>query len=124
MFLLSGRCRLRHQNFRLMGASTVFGQTMVVVNDARVAIDMLDKHGAIYSDRPSIPMGGELVGWKNTLVLVPYGERHRTYRRLAHQLFGNSATMKAFHPVEEVETHRFLKRLLASPDAFSNHIRK
>ncbi|KAK7438570.1 hypothetical protein VKT23_017905 [Stygiomarasmius scandens] len=102
----------------------VFGQTIVVVNDADLAKDMLDKHSAIYSDRPSIPMGGELVGWKNTLVLVPYGERHRNYRRLAHQLFGNGATMKAFHPVEEVETHRFLKRLLASPDAFSKHIRK
>ncbi|KAF5368055.1 hypothetical protein D9758_004476 [Tetrapyrgos nigripes] len=107
-----------------ISSASVFGQTIVVVNDAQVAVDMLDKHSAIYSDRPSIPMGGELVGWKNTLVLVPYGERFRSYRRLAHQLFGNAATMKAFHPVEEVETHRFLKRLLASPDAFSKHIRK
>lgn len=77
---------------------------------------MLEKHGAIYSDRPAIPMGGmdtcfcvvlffscflgEMVGWKNTLVLLPYGERFRTYRRLAHQLFGSSASMKSFHPVE------------------------
>ena len=69
-------------------------------------------------------MGGELCGWKNTLVLTPYGERFRNYRRLAHQLFGNAATMKSFHPVEELETHRFLKRLLSRPAEFSDHIRK
>lgn len=43
-----------------------------------------------------------MVGWKNTLVLLPYGERFRTYRRLAHQLFGSSASMKGFHPVEVI----------------------
>jgi cytochrome P450 len=71
-----------------------------------------------------IPMGGELVGWKNTLVLLPYGDRFRSYRRLAHQLFGNTIAMKTFHPVEELETHRFLKRLLLRPAEFSDHIRK
>ena len=85
---------------------------------------MLDKHGSVFSDRPIIPMGGELVGWKNTLVLVPYGERFRNYRRLAHQLFGNASLMKGFHPIEELETHRFLKRLLANPEGFSEHVRK
>ncbi|EEB92377.1 hypothetical protein MPER_09122, partial [Moniliophthora perniciosa FA553] len=103
---------------------TVFGQNIVVLNSAKLAVDMLDKQGAIYSDRPVIPMGGELVGWKNTLVLVPYSQRFRNYRRLAHQLFGNAQLMKGFHPIEELETHRFLKRLLAKPDSFQDHIRK
>jgi len=55
---------------------------------------------------------------------VPYGERFRNYRRLAHELFGNAVRMKSFHPVEELETHRFLKRLLSKPAGFSDHIRK
>lgn len=101
----------------------VFGQRMVIVNSAEVAVDMLDKKGSIYSDRPVIPMG-ELVGWKNTLVLLPYGARFRSFRRMAHQLFGNQATMKQFHPEEEKETRRFLKRLLIKPSDLGEHIRK
>ncbi len=41
-------------------------------------------------------MGGELIGWKNSLGLMSYGPRFRNFRRLAHQLFGNNATMKPF----------------------------
>ncbi|KAK0194305.1 cytochrome P450 [Armillaria mellea] len=101
-----------------------FGQRLIVLNSEKIAVDLLDKKSSIYSDRPTIPMGGELVGWKNALVLVPYGKRFRNYRRLAHQLFGNQATMKQFLPVEERETHRFLKRVLARPENLEQHIRK
>jgi cytochrome P450 len=112
------------EQYGKLASLTVFGQNLIILNSASIAREMLDKNSAIYSDRPMVPMGGELCGWKNTLVLVPYGERFRSYRKLAHQLFGNAATMKSFHPVEELETHRFLKRLLSRPAEFSDHIRK
>ncbi|KAF9026841.1 cytochrome P450 [Hymenopellis radicata] len=102
----------------------ILGQRILVINSARVAVDLLEKRGSIYSDRPTSPMGGELVGWKNTLVLLKYGPRFRAGRRMAHQLFGNHATMKKFHPVEELETRRFLKRLLVKPTELDAHIRK
>ena len=85
---------------------------------------MLERKGSIYSDRPVMQMGGELVGWKNTLVLLPYGERFRNSRRLAHKLFGTHSTMKQFLPVEEKETRKLLARLLDRPERFSEHIRK
>jgi hypothetical protein len=69
-------------------------------------------------------MGGELVGWKNTLVLIPYGDRFRNSRRLAHSLFGSKTTMAKFEPLEELETHRFLQRLAATPDDLQAHVRK
>lgn len=85
---------------------------------------MLEKKGSIYSDRPVIPMGGELVGWKNTLALVPYGDRFRNYRKLSHQLIGSNASMSQFYPIEEAETHKFLKRLLTKPGDLSDHVRR
>ncbi|KAJ7503304.1 cytochrome P450 [Mycena galericulata] len=103
---------------------SVFGQQLTIINSAQVAMDLLDKKGSIYSDRPVVPMGGELVGWKNTLGLTPYGDRFRNYRRLAHSLFGSKSTMANFEPLEETETHRFVKRLLANPDGLKDHIRK
>jgi hypothetical protein len=85
---------------------------------------MLDKKSSIYSDRPVLQMSGELVGWKNTLVLLPYGDRLRSYRKMLHRLIGSRSAMKQFHPIEVVETQRFLRRVLAKPDDLPVHIRK
>jgi len=105
-------------------AVSVFGQHMIIVNSAKVAMEMLDKKSTIYSDRPVMQMGGELVGWKNTLVLIPYGDRFRNYRKLFHKVIGSHSAMSNFHPIEEKETHRFLKRTLENPQALANHVRR
>jgi len=85
---------------------------------------MLDKKSPIYSDRPVLQMAGELVGWKNTLVLLPYGDRFRRFRRFFHTVIGTRATMKRFYPVEQTETHGFLRRVLAKPADLAAHIRQ
>ncbi|KAK0436558.1 cytochrome P450 [Armillaria borealis] len=97
---------------------SILGQRIVVINSVQMAMTLLDKKSSISSDRPLVAMGGELIGWKNILGLMPYGPRFRNFRRLAHQLFGSNATDEA------VETHRFLKRISAKPEELSAHIRK
>jgi hypothetical protein len=103
---------------------TILGQPFVIVNSAQVAADMLDKKGTIYSDRPTLQMAGELVGWRDTLVLLPYGDRFRRYRRFFHKLIGSVAAMKQFHPVEEAEARRFICQVLDCPNKLSAHIRR
>ncbi|KAF5321043.1 hypothetical protein D9619_000276 [Psilocybe cf. subviscida] len=103
---------------------TVLGQTVIVLNSAQIARDMLDKKSAIYSDRPVLQMGGELVGWKNTMVLLPYGERFRHYRRLFHSVIGSPLAVKSFEPSEEIEARRFLRQVLLKPNELATHIRK
>ncbi|KAJ7755646.1 cytochrome P450 [Mycena maculata] len=103
---------------------TVLGQTLIIIGSAKVAVDLLDKRSAIYSDRPVCTMGGELVGWKNTLVLLPYGDRFRRFRRLFHNIIGSRTAIKQFLPIEELETRRFLRRVLAKPGDLPKHIRK
>ncbi|KAH9482477.1 Cytochrome P450 monooxygenase 208 [Psilocybe cubensis] len=102
---------------------TVLGQPVIILNSAKVARDMLDKKSAIYSDRPVLQMGGELVGWKNTMVLLPYGDRFRRYRRLFHSLIGSQSAVKRFYPAGELEARRFLRRLLIKPDDLSAQVR-
>jgi hypothetical protein len=48
---------------------------------------LADKKSSVYSDRPTMVMGTELVGWGRALALVPYGERLRSLRRLLHGKF-------------------------------------
>ncbi|KAJ7636278.1 cytochrome P450, partial [Roridomyces roridus] len=93
-----------------MCSVNVLGQQITIINSAKIAFDL--------------PLGGEMIGWKDTLVLMPYGDRFRNFRRLAHSLFGSRSTMASFEPLEEVETHRFLKRLYKTPDDFQDHIGK
>jgi hypothetical protein len=102
----------------------VFGQRIVIINSAEVATDLLDRRGAIYSSRPVLQMGGEMVGWKETFILLRYGERLRNSRRLAHQLFGTQKTVKQFHSVMDREGQKYLARVVKNPDRFLEYIQK
>jgi hypothetical protein len=102
---------------------TILGQTIVILNSVQMAIDLLDKKSSNYSDRPILQMGGELCGWKDTLVLVPYGQRFRNYRKNFHRTIGSHSAMKQYLPWEEHETHRFLQRVLAKPEELYQHVR-
>ncbi|EAU84014.2 cytochrome P450 [Coprinopsis cinerea okayama7 len=103
---------------------SIFGQEIVILNSMKAAVEMLDKKSLNYSDRPVMEMGGELVGWKNALVLTPYGDRFRRFRKMFHQLIGTHASMAHFHSVEEEETQEFLRALLRDPSNFVQHIRQ
>ncbi|KAJ3522356.1 hypothetical protein NM688_g8885 [Phlebia brevispora] len=101
----------------------LFGQTMIILNSPKVAVEMLERKSSIYSDRPRMEFGGEMVGWNQTLVLTPYGERFRSYRRFVHQLIGGKQQIKRFHSLMESESRKFLKRLLHTPEQVQAHIR-
>lgn len=85
---------------------------------------MLDKKSRIYSDRPTIAMCGELMGWKDTLGLLPYGQRFRNYRKMFHQAIGTYDAINKFLHVEEMETRRFLKHIQTKPEELESHIQK
>ena len=102
----------------------LLGQPMIILNSAKHSIALLDKRSNIYSDRPVLMMGGELVGLKYTLVLTPYGRRFREYRRFIAKLIGGPTQIDDHLPLEEHETKRFLKRILKDPEHVADHIRK
>ncbi|KAG0699195.1 cytochrome P450 [Suillus ampliporus] len=102
----------------------VLGQHMFVLNSLKTTVEMLDKKSNVYSDRAIFPMSGELMGYKHTLGHASYGERFRLYRKNIHRIIGSRAAFSVYDPVEEIETHRFLKSVLAKPDQLQAHIRR
>ena len=38
----------------------VFGQHIIILNEKRLAFELLDKRSSIYSDRPTMIFGGEM----------------------------------------------------------------
>lgn len=102
----------------------LLGQPLVILNAAKHAIALLEKRSEIYSDRPILTVSCELVGWKYSLALSPYGERFREYRRFIARWIGGHVQIEKHHDLVQYETNRFLMRLLDDPDNFAGHIRK
>ncbi|GAW07580.1 cytochrome p450 [Lentinula edodes] len=57
----------------------VAGTSIVVMNSAEVAEELLDQHSAIHSDRPRLVMVNELMGWNFSFGLMAYGARNGNY---------------------------------------------
>ncbi|KAJ7196390.1 cytochrome P450 [Mycena pura] len=108
-----------------LSSVTLLGQPIIIVNSA-AAMEQLDSRGSVFSARPRLPMAGELVGYDQTLVLVPSGPRFRVFRKHFAKLIGTRGVVSQFIPLVEDEARRFLKRLLLKPgaDRISAHVRK
>lgn len=55
--------------------------------------------------------------------ILPYDKVHRYHRKLAHVMIGTERTIAPYTELQEVETHRFLLRVLEKPEGFLDHIR-
>jgi hypothetical protein len=103
---------------------TVLRQTMIIFNSVKVAEDLLDVRGAIFSDRPVIPMGGELCAFNNALTLSQYGDRVRRERKLFHRLFGTHLATTRFAPLISTEIHKLLRNIALKPAGLIDEIRR
>ncbi|KAI9567804.1 cytochrome P450 [Boletus coccyginus] len=101
----------------------VVGQSLVFLNTPEVAFELMDKRGAIYSDRPHLVMVGELCGCENMVAFTPYGDQARRQRRLMQAALGPSS-IKRYHSLLELETKPFLRGLLEDPSKFQDHLRR
>ena len=102
----------------------IMGRHIVVLNSAKEATEMLDKKSSKYSDRPVFHMAGNLIGFKYSLPLLRYGDRFRESRRQFHRFIGTRAMLKTYHDIQQLEVHRFLKRVYARPEQLATHIRR
>lgn len=101
----------------------VMGRHIIVLNSVKTAMEMMDNKSILYSERPVLPMSGELVGWKDSLPFLPYGDLFRQQRKNLHRVIGSRAAVDVYNEIGEAKTHQFLKRVLAKPDQLQGHIR-
>ena len=84
---------------------------------------MLHKKGLLYSDRPKLVMGGQLVGWDEGPALIQFCDRWTEYRRLFTHFMGTKAKIETFNHVLHEETYVFLKHILVNPKHWVEHAR-
>ncbi|KAI3326205.1 cytochrome P450 oxidoreductase OrdA-like protein [Xylariaceae sp. AK1471] len=102
---------------------TAFGTTIIVLHSQELALELFEKRSANYSSRTRLVFGGEMVGWGDILPLVPYNKQFRAHRRHLHTMIGTQALISPYFPLQEIEVHRFLFRLLQEPESFIAQIR-
>ncbi|KAF8210916.1 cytochrome P450 [Mycena galopus ATCC 62051] len=100
----------------------VVGTSIIVISSAEAANDLLEKRSAIYSDRPPMPMVGELMGWNVLIGMMKYGDQWRKDRELFHQAL-NAVAARNYHPNERTACHDLLRRLLRDPSNIMEELR-
>ncbi|KAF3391419.1 O-methylsterigmatocystin oxidoreductase [Penicillium rolfsii] len=99
---------------------TVLGQTIVIVNNQRVATRLLTKQA--HSSRPNLVFASQMVGWEHILAMQPYSDRFHAYRRVMKPYLGSETAVSQYDSLQEVEVHRFLLRVLQDPTKLSQYI--
>ncbi|KAJ7157117.1 cytochrome P450 [Mycena filopes] len=103
----------------------VLGTTIIVLNDVSYATEMFERKSRIYSGRPTLVMGGELVGWDQGPALIQPGKQWSEYRRLMAQFMGNRSKVEAsYGHILAKTTHEFLRGIAHDPDAWREHARR
>ncbi|KAJ7157101.1 cytochrome P450 [Mycena filopes] len=103
----------------------VLGTTIIVLNDVTYATEMFERKSRIYSGRPTLVMGGELVGWDQGPALIQPGKQWSEYRRLMAQFMGTRSKVEAsYGHILEQTTHEFLRGITHSPDAWREHAQR
>ncbi|KAJ7138815.1 cytochrome P450 [Mycena filopes] len=94
----------------------VLGQRLVILDTYQAANDLLEKRGAIYSDRPAFPLY-DLLGWTYTLGFLRYGPTTSTFarHRQIHQSYLSRQNCGAFLGMQTEEARALALNLLRSP---------
>lgn len=90
-------------------------QDWVWLNSPKAIKDLIDKRSGKYSSRPRLPMMFEATSNENRIIFMPYGERWRNLRKIAHA--GLNANISAtYKPVQEFESKQLIYELCHAKD--------
>ncbi|KAF8140924.1 cytochrome P450 [Mycena galopus ATCC 62051] len=103
---------------------SALGKSLVILNDPKYAFVILDKKSRISSERPTLVMAGQLVGWDKLPALCPSSHPWPEFRRLLAQFMGSRKKVEEFADVFEVETRAFLKSTLERPAQWLEHTKR
>ncbi|KAH9927105.1 cytochrome P450 [Epithele typhae] len=103
---------------------TLLGQRFLLVNNADDALELLEKKSAIYSSRSSIPVGGDMIGWSQTMIMQNEPARMREYRKLVGTVMASHTRVQRFGDLIEADTKQFLTALPQRTDTLFHELQK
>ncbi|KZS94002.1 cytochrome P450 [Sistotremastrum niveocremeum HHB9708] len=103
---------------------SALGKNMILLNTYKVATDLLDSQGAIYSERPKFALAADYGGWGWLLPTLPYSgnKNFQTQRRFLNQHL-NATAVNTYHELILRNVKILASNLLRHPDGFQKYNR-
>ncbi|KAI1269158.1 putative O-methylsterigmatocystin oxidoreductase [Xylariaceae sp. FL1019] len=98
------------------------GTKWIVLNSLNAAVDLLDKRGYIYSDRPRFVMN-QLMGWGATLTWLRWSPKMLMHRRVLSQPFTKSK-VRQFQPIQRREAINAVTSMISEPEQWQKAVRR
>ncbi|KAJ3927993.1 MAG: cytochrome P450 [Lentinula lateritia] len=102
---------------------SVAGRSIVIMNTHKVAADLLDRRGPIYSDRPRFIVASEILTGGLLVVFTQYNDIWRRMRRAGHEGLSQSASADFYAP-QSREAILLVDGLLKHPELWNEEIRR
>lgn len=106
-----------------LSSVTVLGTNMILIHSHEVLQHLMVKSSTKTSSRPKQHFGGELCGYTALTPSLPYNATLRLHRKLMHQQMGTKLICQRFWHVQDVESRRFLLRVLDDPSNIIKHFK-
>lgn len=101
---------------------SILGQPIIVLNSVSAAIELLDKRGANYRDRPRFVLF-EVMGWQATLTFLRWGPRFKMHRKVLQRAFAPTSCVK-YRGLQEREARILLRGILNHPSDWETILRR
>lgn len=98
------------------------GTTHIWIETDKIARDLLVHRGKKYGDRHELPAAVGVRGGSEILPLMGIGDNFWRHKNFIHALNRNANAQNLFFGYPEMENKNTLRRLLDSPDKWSEHI--
>ncbi|KAF9817390.1 hypothetical protein IEO21_03444 [Rhodonia placenta] len=102
----------------------LFQQPLVIIGSLRAAQELMEKRGAIYSDRPRFVLLQEIYGLKPMTSLIRFGDDWRQQRRWMQDALSTYNTIRSYRPLQMNEVNKLIARFATSPDSFFTHVQR
>ncbi|KAF9265165.1 cytochrome P450 [Marasmius fiardii PR-910] len=100
----------------------LFGQPVILLNTAEAAEDLLEKRSKNYSGRPNSIMASTAMQGDMMMPFIHANDRFRRVRKLVETELRPTAVTEHFNPIQAVEVHRLVHRIIHDPSKWSQHI--
>lgn len=94
---------------------------MAVITDRQLVKNTVEKKSNIYSHRPPSYVSHDLITKGNHLLVMFYGDKWRTFRRLVHQHLMESMVERAHLAIVDAEAVQLVRDYLLFPEDHMVH---
>lgn len=95
--------------------------TTVVISDRSLVKSLIDKKSAIYSDRPPSYVSHDLMTHGDHLLVMGYGDKWRSFRKLIHNYFHENRCEKEHVKLQDAEAVQMLRDFCIAPNDLMKH---